>query len=188
MSQAATDWLSLDRAKLELRVAAGNDDHDDLIVGHIEAAVDHVERETGLPLIDRTDTLRVCASGKDPMELGWLVAAKEAKAVRYWSGPEVQRLPPDEEVPVASLGALRAKRPAAGWAKETFLYPPAAGWPKVVEEMFEVEVVRGLHPALHPSLSQAVALLTRDFYEGFEMAKRPSAVGRLLHPYKGDRP
>ena len=187
MSGSATAWLPLRRAKAELRIPREVADHDDLIAGHIEAAVNHVERETGLPLIDRRDTLRVCATGMAPMNLGWLVAAREVAGVRYWSSVAAQRLPPDQVVANETLGELRAGRPSVGWSKEWFLYPPADGWPKALSGLFEVEIVRGLRSPLHPSLTQAVVLLMRGFYEGADMVRRPNAVTRLLQPYMGDR-
>ena len=53
--------------------------------------------------------------------------------------------------------------------------------------MFEVEITCGLRSPLHPSLTQAVVLLMRGFYEGADMVRRPNAVTRLLQPYMGDR-
>ena len=125
MAATATEILSLDALKRELRIAADEHDHDDLLVGQIGSAVAFVGRFLRAPLVDTAETHR-CARPGDERPLALRAdAVQSMSAVRYWSAGAALREAPDGTIAVADLG----RRVQVG--RSFCVWPPADGWPEV---------------------------------------------------------
>lgn len=153
--------ISLAEAKLALRVDHGAED--DLIAGHIRAARELAEAQTGLALLTRTvretsDVWRLDAHGAQPLSLA----------------------------PVSSLAAVRVGGVAldgvsTDGARLIFATPPPAPIPAL--NGIEIDYVAGFSAAasaVPESLRQAIGLIVAALYEGRTGEARIPEAARAL--------
>ena len=174
MPSTALEVLSLADAKAQLRVTVP--DHDALITGHIEAAVAFVAKKTHVPLLDETYTADVKRPVSDrPMVFGWQVFdITGVISVAYWEPTQALREAPTGSIDVADLGRLDHWRHYKG--DRWHLWPPAAGWPKVLSEsLINLELKRSV-TEVPPALRTAVLLAVRQLYEGFYEIRMTNAM------------
>ena len=179
MATQPTEILSVDEAKAQLRI--DDDDTDMLLNAAIAAAVADAARRIGRPLIDRELVLQAKRPEKRlPLAVPTpYMRAMPLPVIRYWEPEQELRENPTGEVDAATLGRTD---PVAD-LPNTLIYPPAAGWPDSLREStYQVTVTVGwdVPEADGDSLVQAIALLTRHYYEAPDMMEAEFAVNSLL--------
>ena len=182
MPSTALEVLSLADAKAQLRVTV--DDHDALITGHIEAAVDFVAKKTHIPLLDETYTVDVERPVSDrPMVFGWgVLDIMGVISVAYWEPTQELREAPTGSIDVADLGRLDYMRNYTG--DRWYLWPPAAGWPEVLgNSLIKLELKRSVTD-VPPGLRTAVLLAVRQLYEGFYEIRMTNTMFTFMKPNK----
>lgn len=183
MATEATDILSLADAKLQLRADDGIADVDNLVTQAVKSAVGYIEKETGLPLIERQDVYEAPMRGKS---LAVIVRARHITAVtevKYWQTSQEAREEPTGDVPVANLGRRKEDR-IKGW---TLIWPPADGWPDMLGcSLIRFTVTRSyeLNESKDEHLRQAIILMTRNFYDQPERFESDFAVNNLIRAWK----
>ena len=179
MPATALDVISLADAKAQLRVTV--DDHDALITGHIEAAVDFVSLSVGIPLRDETaHTLTYLPFPLDqPMNFSGSPYVKSVSELIYWEPSQELREEPGGVVDVAGLGRLEARPPGGMW----LLWPPVAGWPDILEGTgFNIALIQGVAD-VPPGLRTAVLLAVRQLYEGYSELRMTNAMFTFMWPH-----
>lgn len=122
MASSALGVVSLDQAKFELRI--DGDDQNADITNVVASAVEWVQVDSGLPLIDDVMVLHVDPASRSDLpvllETNYVLSAQAA----YWTqSSEGQREDPDAYI--SGLGRLvPSSMPRATW-----LWPPDEGWP-----------------------------------------------------------
>lgn len=174
MATDATDVLSLDEAKRELRVEGT--DHDTLITAHLEVAVQHVSDYIDQPLLDTADEVvaSIPCDSDMPVEVR-RSAVKSVQSVQYWE--------PDGSLN-ADPGGTQSIVGRLEQVSNTHIYriwPPDGGWPDALDESyFIVNLTRGLEAT--KSIKQAVAIVLTQLYDGVE--EESQSMKWLLAPYK----
>ena len=168
MSAQAITWLPLEEIKRELRIHPGVNDEDGMLARQVGAAVSYVETETGLPLLNKTETRRVAHTGVNLRELflGYVPFLLRVTRVAYWTDPDAQS--PDELIPnpedlrrIEGIGTN-----PQSWNKLWYLEGPSGGWPISANSLYEVTIEYGMTPTEHPDVTQALVLIVRDYYQG----------------------
>ena len=175
MPSTALDVLSLADAKAQLRITV--DDHDALITGHIEAAVAFVVKKTHSPLLDETYTTDVKRPVRDRrMVFGrGVFDITEVVSVAYWEPTQALREAPTGSIDVGDLGRL--DRVYYSFDVDAWhLWPPADGWPKVLDDsLIKLELKRSV-TEVPPALRTAVLLAVRQLYQGFREIRMTHAM------------
>ena len=185
---AALDIVSLDTIKAELRL--GGDtlvtrkrfrDHDALLAGHIEAAVDFTAAQSGLPLLDRREVYAVAQPAMNDTPL--IIEAMHVRrvdSVAYWTPSAPLRSSPDGEILTAALGRLVAAKGARSHA----VWPPAGNWPAMrAGAPVEVTATHGV-ARVPPTLKSAIIVCVRQLYDGYREIRPTEAFYALIYPYR----
>lgn len=178
MATEATEILSVADAKSRVLRVDG-DDNDALVLTAIKAAVSDVSLRTGLPLIDRSKIFTVIPNGtKEPLLLNSLYV-RQVTEVMYWGPNQALRERPAGVVATADLGRIDPIE----YARFTEVWPPVDGWPqRLAGTDFRITATVGydIPDEEGESLVQAVALLTRHFYESPDYLEAEFAINSLL--------
>ena len=183
MAANVTDVLSLADAKLNLRV--DGDDLDSLVTEAITSAVGYIQRQTGVPLLDRPETFKLQRPSKDDDPL--VLPARDVKEVTevdYWTEAQELRQDPAGAVAVATLG----RREEVG--RVTVVWPPADGWPEVLDQsLMQVTVTLGydLLEKKDRDIKNTVIVLTRHFFEQPDRIESDFAVISMIESIKRRR-
>ena len=181
MADTATEVVTLDEIKAELRIDAAVSDHDALLTGHIEAAVSFVARHVDAPLVDVAETIYAPRPSGASLPVSFRVlAVKSVESVKYWTPASALRDDPDGAVAKGDLGRLVSE------GRHNLLYPPADGWPEALQgSLLAVQVKRGLAiDATTKALKQAVVLCVRQFYDGYREIRPTEAFYALIAPWR----
>ena len=182
MAGTATDVVTLDEIKAELRIDAAVSDHDTLLTGHIEAAVSFVSRHVDAPMVDVDETIYVPRPGGASLPVSFVaLAVKSVESVKYWTfANSTLRDEPDATIAGGALGRL------VSHGRHNLLYPPADGWPEALQgSLLAVQVKRGLAiDATTKALKQAVILCVRQFYDGYREIRPTEAFYALIAPWR----
>ena len=176
MAATALDVLPLATVRAELRFDNAETSQDALLTLQIEAAVDFVARDTGLPLLDTTDTVFAPPPGADDRPLCVMRRhLRDVTALHYW--------PPD-----ATLQDEPTEFTRPGGRTQTIpdgmLLYSTAPWPDVLEgTLFRATVDVGL-AAIPPSLAQAAVLAVRQLYAGYREIRPTEAFFALIAPWR----
>lgn len=175
MARQATEILSLDAAKRQLRID-GNDT-DTLLLEAIRAAVSDVSRRTGLPLLDVQRQFYEVPTRPDcPVQLPTR-HVKSVDRIAYWTPAQKFREEPAGTIDVSTLGRICEHQGT------TLVFPPDTDWPeREPGTPWQIVVTVGYEadPDAMASLVQATALLTRHYYEAPDMIESNFAVNSLL--------
>ena len=177
MASNELDIVSLATMKDELRIPAAEVSHDGLLTGQIAAAVSFVSRHLRVPLLDRTEDFRCSrpSYAATPIILP-TVGVRSVNSVKYWTPTGSLREDPGGTIAVATLGRLVNY---CGFV----IYPPADGWPLVLDNShIEIVVTRGMDTP--PALRSAVVLCVRQFYDGYREIRPTQAFYALMRPYR----
>ena len=183
MTAQATDWLSLDQAKVELNLTYVLETAQQAqLLGYISSAIKTLENESGLPLIDRSTIVSVGFRQFDfpLLTLDRLVYPRSIQAVNYWSaGRDPEQYPiPDQTI--ADLSKIRLVSAVPNDQVGQFYVMNDESWPSGVQH-YQISVLEGLLVHEHPELEQAVKLLVSEFGFGRRI-DRPDALWRSLIP------
>ena len=168
MATQALDWLSLEDARFELRVAA-QADVDNALLRYIRSAVAEVAQYTGLPLIDR-EAITECTPAHSRI-VGPLMYPFKVMEARYWRDAMYPD-PPDVEIdPVPTITPLDPNQPRGRYAVQFGAELPA--------DLIRVRLTlkAGIMPADFPHVSQAVILRVREMFGGH--IQQPSGMAPL---------
>ena len=177
MAANALDIVSLATMKDELRIPAAEVSHDVLLTGQIAAAVSFVSRPLRVPLLDRAEGFRCSrpSYAATPIILP-TDGVRSVSSVKYWTAAGSLREAPDGTIVVGTLGRLVEY---CGFV----IYPPASGWPLVLDNShIEIVVTRGMDTP--PALRSAVVLCVRQFYDGYREIRPTEAFYALMRPYR----
>ena len=180
MAANALDIVSLATMKSELRIPAAEVDHDTLLTGQIAAAVSFVSRFLRVPLVDLAVTFRCSrpSYAAAPIVLS-SAGVRSVSSVKYWTAAGSLREAPNGTVAVGTLGR---QVDYCGFV----IYPPAAGWPLVLDNsLIEIGVTRGQDAP--EALRAAVILCVRQFYDGYRRIRPTEAFYALLKPFQSYR-
>ena len=177
MATNALDIVSLATMKDELRIPVAETSHDVLLTGQIAGAVSFVSRYLRSPLLDRSEVFgcsRPSYSGT-PIILP-TVGVRSVGSIRYWTTDGSLREAPDGTIAVDTLGRLVEY---SGFV----IYPPADGWPLVLDNShIEIVVTRGIDTP--PALRSAVVLCVRQLYDGYRDIRPTQAFYALMRPWR----
>ena len=177
MATNALDIASLATMKSELRIPAAETAHDTLLTSHIANAVSFVSRPLRVPLLDRAEGFRCSrpTNSDTPIVLP-TDGVRSVGSVRYWTADGSLREAPAGTIDVGTLGRMVAGR---GFV----IYPPADGWPLVLDNsLIEIVVTRGM--TTPPALRSAVVLCVRQFYDGYREIRPTEAFYALIEPWR----
>ena len=177
MSLDALDVVSLATMKSELRIPAAETSHDVLLTGQIAAAVSFVSLHLRVPLLDRDETFR-CSRPSYPAAPIVLATSgvRSVGSVLYWPVDGSLREAPGGTIAVGTLGRLVDYM---GFV----IYPPADGWPLVLDNsLIEIVVTRGQDTP--EALRSAVILCVRQFYDGYRRIRPTEAFYALMQPFR----
>ena len=91
-------------ARIKAGLAVATDDDDALLSGHIAAAVSLIEKETGVPLIDREFVLETCQPSADGALLLRFRDISAVASITYWpAGTTGSQLPPRRPRPSSGV-------------------------------------------------------------------------------------
>ena len=177
MATNALDIVSLATMKSELRIELVETSHDTLLTGLIANAVSFVSRPLRVPLLDRAEGFR-CSRPSDsatPIVLP-TDGVRSVGSIRYWTATGSLRESPNGTIAVGTLGRLVAR---FGFD----IYPPADGWPVVLDNsLIEIVVTRGMDtPA---ALRSAVVLCVRQLYDGYREIRPTEAFDAMIAPWR----
>ena len=185
MPSAATDILSLEEARLQLRL--DDDVEDSLVESAVQGAVDYCQRLAGKPFLDVATTLYLerPSLADAPMRIPRR-DVKSIRTVQYWETSQELRDDPSGTVAVNDLG----RRQEDGW--DTLLWPPEDGWPEVLtDSVFQVGMTLGFADADSipgiAGIRQAVRAMTTVHFEGTPEEDYRNLVLDLLQPYRDAR-
>ena len=180
----ATDALavvSLATMKSELRIGLSETDHDILLTDLIANAVSFVSAPLRAPLLDRAEGFRCWppADSATPIVLP-TDSVRSVGSVRYWTVNSALREAPDGKIDVGTLGRLIAHRRLPRGFE---IYPPADGWPVVLDNSpIEIVVTRGMNTP--PALRSAVVLCVRQLYDGYRQIRPKEAFWAMIEPWR----
>ena len=177
MAANALDIVSLATMKTELRIELAETSHDALLTGLIAASVSFVSRHLRVPLLDRTEGFRCSrpSYAATPIILP-TTSVRTVSSIKYWTTGGSLREAPDGTVVVSTLGRQVEH---GGYV----IYPPADGWPVVLDNShIEIVVTRGA--TTPPALRSAVVLCARDFYDGYREIRPNSAIYAIIRPFR----
>ena len=180
MAANALDIVSLATMKSELRIPAAEVSHDILLTSQIAAAVSFVSRHLRIPLLDRDEQF-YCSRPGDPTSPIVLSTAgvRSVSSVKYWTAAGTLREEPDGLIVVTTLGRMVEY---CGFV----IYPPAAGWPLILDDsVIEIVVKRGQDTP--EALRSAVILCVRQFYDGYRRIRSTEAFFALVGPFRAYR-
>ena len=177
MATNALDIVSLATMKSELRIPAAETSHDVLLTGQIAAAVSFVSRAVRVPLLDRAEGFRCSRPTYSDIPICLPTdGVRSVGSVRYWTAGGSLREAPDGAIDVDTLGRLSAHNCFE-------IYPPAAGWPLVLDKsLIEIVVTRGM--TTPPALRSAVVLCVRQLYDGYREIRPTEAFYALMAPFR----
>ena len=177
MAAHALDIVSLATMKSELRIPSPGIEHDVLLTGQIAAAVSFVSNSLRIPLLDRSEGFRCSrpSYAHTPIILP-TDGVLGVGSIKYWTAAGSLREAPDGTIAVGTLGRLVEY---SGFV----IYPPAAGWPEVLDNsLIEIVVTRGM--TTPPALRSAVVLCVRQFYDGYREIRPTEAFYALIDPWR----
>ena len=177
MASNELDIVSLATMKDELRIPAAEVSHDVLLTGQIASAVSFVSRHLRVPLLDRAEVFS-CSRPSDSGNVAPRAGARieTVGSIRYWLPDGSLREAPGGTIAVGTLGRLVEY---SGFV----IYPPADGWPVVLDNShIEIVVTRGMDTP--PALRSAVVLCVRQFYDGYREIRPTEAFYALMRPYR----
>ena len=187
MAESATDILSIEDAKTQLRI--GGDSVDALVMAAVTNAVAYVSNRTGIPLVDRDDTVYcpLPASKQSCITIP-RVDCKQIRHLHYYE--------PDQDLNAEPNASLQGWDPT-GANYTTFhfgepglittpLYRTGQDWPDFrTGSRIQIVVRRGFTlGADDEGLKAAVILMMRHFYEAPERFESDFAVNALLDSYQ----
>ena len=180
MATNALDIVSLATMKTELRIPAGTPEHDILLTGQIASSISFIERHLRVPLLDRAETFRCSRPGDAAAPLILSTdGVRSVGSVKYWTADGALREAPNGTIAVGTLGR---QVEYGGFV----IYPPAAGWPLVLDNsLIEIGVTRGQDTP--EALRSAVVLCVRQFYDGYRRISATEAFYALLRPFQSYR-
>lgn len=155
---------------------------DERIVRAIEGAAIYVAKRTGRPIVTRGDTVDAVR----PIDPDWPIALLgydreeniEVVRVRYWTPAGSLRDVPDGEIPIGQLGRL-----ASFSTEHKSLYPPAAGWPAVLDDSTIEILINTTTTNVAAGLEAAVILVARQLFEGYQEIRPTAAFHVLIEPF-----
>ena len=175
MVASATDIVSLERVRYELRIPDHDTDHDSFLEMLINSAVHELEADLGFPLINKEATRTVVFSQSDTSIRFREPLLRTVTSVEYQS---------------PATDAIRGLYPslvtATGWAFSGGVLYPRGGWPDAAFNSYRLTAELGIvsnDPLLH-AYSAAAVLLIRSMYNGDMMVREDSAYERLIRPLR----
>jgi len=186
MATAATDWVTVDQMKVELRIASSETEHNTLIEDEIKYAVAYVEQYIGLPLLEKDVTIKtrpaICDNAPVYLSGYPVVEVKSGKADAGMF-----------DAPIAlTTSQLTGGTLVEIGPYEFMLYPDSApwdNWDKVrlshdAKWYITCKVKLNETQAINDGIKQAIRLLVVKFYDGDRAGiAEGSAVASLLAPY-----
>ena len=183
MATEVTDILTLADARIQLGVDDGIPDVDTRVIRALTSAVGYIEKETGVPLIEKPETFVVSIRGNDLPAILPRKYIKSVDEVRYWQSGQEMREEPSGTVEIADLGRMEE----ITYRDYTLVWPPAGGWPMRLygsEFRFGVTMEYELNRTKDEHLRQAVILMTRVFYDAPDRFAEDFAVRSLVAAWK----
>lgn len=186
MVSQASDFVSLDRIKRELRYENTNE-FDELLSAQRDTAVEMVSRELDYPIVNKTEVIQVRpysswiynSVGDRPLEF-YATLLQSVNSVSYWTTSGSLNEAPDGEL--TTLGRLSK---LDGRAFTYHQWPSSDGWPeRMPSSPFHISVTRGLQAQESLGLQQAVILLTRAFFNSHSKMIDLNTLKYLLGPYR----
>ena len=177
MAANALDIVSLAMMKSELRIPAAEVSHDTLLTSQIQNAVSFVSRPLRVPLLDRAEGFRCSrpSYSATPIILP-TDGVRSVGSIKYWLPDGSLREAPGGTIALDTLGRLVDY---CGFV----IYPPADGWPAVLDgSLIEIVVTRGMDTP--PALRSAVVLCVRQLYDGYREIRPTEAFYALMSPYR----
>ncbi len=177
-----TDICSLDRLRLELRLAVDETYHDTLLLDQLASAVGWVEASIDYPLVDRASVLTT----NPPMgAMNALVfearGFKSLQSIAYFS-PSSE----GEWIETDDWGDVETT--VTPTTDVVVVNAPPAGWPAHARDLrWRLNVTLGLTLGRRPKdtvLAQALVLLVRQLYNGGGLPNDFRALDRLLGPLR----
>ena len=182
--------LSLADARIQLRVDQVDAEVDAAVTAAIEDAMAWVALRSGIPLIDR-ERMFVVDPPVSPL-LPIVIPSQDVKGitrVAYWSSTSgTLRADPDgawgsgaDDDPLTDLGRLDK----LSAADATLLYPPAAGWPTVLnysQFLITADVGYTLVAAGVDPVRRAVIVAARAFFENTTSEAARRALDSIIGP------
>ena len=93
MATEPTTWVSLENIKGELRLSLHATDQDVILTNHIDAAIQFVESEIGIPLLEQTESRSVCGPGGNvPLQIGFVSFLRAVPRIDLGVGPPIPPL------------------------------------------------------------------------------------------------
>ena len=186
-------WASLETLRWELNVSVHDADADIQLPRLLGSAIDEVERYVRLPVRPRrlVRDVRAPEPGRSlPItDAPYLLQVDD---VKYWTASPAPGVPAESPMIREADGMPVGKddftcepcildEPWGAW----WIRPKAGDWPKDAVR-FRVQVTTGMRPVEHQAVTQALIMLTRDYYEGVTVADRMPAWRRRLSgmPYR----
>ena len=142
MATTALEVVPLPAMRRELRIEQVDPDDDARLIGQIGAAVSDVSLDASAPLVEQDEIIECKdALGDTPLFFEATVV-REIRRVRYWTPGARLGAPPDGVIEESALGRHQADWPTT---RHNLLYPPTAGWPRLLAgSRVWVEVTRGV--------------------------------------------
>ena len=174
----ALNVLSVARMRRELQIGDTDTDHDVRIEATIRDAAGYVARQTGVPVVDTREVVEATPPADRDAPL--MLEARDVSAivsVTYWAPGAALNLVRSSQVDTGTLGRLDEN------GASTALWPPATGWPVVVEgTSFQITLTRSVD-TVPDGLVGALIMVVRHVYEGRLELTRYSSVNEFLRPY-----
>lgn len=176
MSSSPFTWLPLNVLKQELRIPTDviNEDLDSLLTNHIESSVSYIENQYNVPLIDKQKT-KVVVPIDGLLQLGSIPYFVTVNEIKYYE--DRNNYVQDNSVIIeAGLTAIRS-------VNKVVIYPRDESWPSTIyNNEFTVTYTIGLRASEFPYIRQALILLCRRLFNGWDEVRARSAVDYLLKP------
>lgn len=182
MASGSTDFVTVAELKFELSINQAVVSHDVHLGKLLDEAVTHVADATGLPLIDRTNSLFLPRPDNgDPLYFTIVGGhVKSVSEIRYWTTGAALRSAPDGTIAGADLGRLQS------WRSEYNVWPPAAGWPEVITKShFVVDLARGVvinSDTRH--IRRPIVIYVRETFNGFRDFQLTQGFKELIYDLK----
>ena len=174
MAATALEIVSLERIKREFRLPVNHASDDDLLEDIITGAVNHVSKETGLPLVDynRHVFAEIPRDHTDLININQSFI-RSINQIEYWS-PDVRfNKLPDQTFEDFGRSEIFEDR--------AILYP-ADRWPVAAEgSKFKVDCLIGVDAP--DALKDCVVLWARFLYKGDVEMKSKLAYDRAVQPF-----
>ena len=166
MATEPTTWVSLERIKQELRLSLAVTDQDVMLVGHIDAAIAVIEREIGIPLLEKTEKrLTVGKGGNVPLSIGFVSFLRAVPRIDYWDQAGSNEQPDGSMTQAFDTRAESGANPES-WRKRYLVLPPSTGFPSSRTGEYRVTIQSGMEPSEFPNIVQILIAIVREYYTG----------------------